>query len=371
MTKTYNIGSIEAIFLVLTITVNHIITNLPKALIEQTGTATLLNIVYLTIIVLGIAFLISKLFKHFPNQDIVDVAEFLGGKFLKNIIGILFIVYFFLSGSIFLRSFCESIKIIYFPRTPVLILIILFLGGVVLCNRHGLHSIVRANLIILPVVLFSIVFIFFANFENFTVQRAFPLLGNGINSTFCSGLSNLFAFGGLIILYFLPPHLQDNKQFKTVAITSMILSTIWLLFSIATLLFIFPFTVTSEEIMPLYLAGRFIEFGRFFQRLDAIFLMTWIISITSYLSIVVALIVNTFKKLTNFKYSYISVYVSATIILIMSLLPKNYNQIHFLENTVYKYMVLIMAFGIGLFTLIFASIKHKSFHKKKGDVLIE
>ena len=358
MTESYKIGSIEAIFLVLTITVNHIITNLPKALIAQTGTATLLNIVFLTIIVLGIVFLISKLLRHFPNQDIVDIAEFLGGKVLKNIIGILFIVYFFIASSTFLRSFCENIKIIYFSRTPVIILTLLFLAGIIICNRHGLHSIVRANLIILPIVLFSIVFIFFANIENFTVQRALPLLGNGINATFCSGISNIFAFSGLIILYFLPPHLQDNKQFKTVAITSMILSSIWLLFSIATLLFIFPFTVTSEEIMPLYLAGRFIEFGRFFQRLDAIFLMTWIVSITSYLSIVVAMIVNTFKKLTNFKYSYIAIYISAIIILILSLLPQNYNQIHFLETTIYKYMVLIMTFGVRTFN--FNICKHKT-----------
>ena len=366
MTRTYKIGSIEAIFLVLTITINHIITNLPKALIAQTGSATLLNIVYLTIIILGIVFLISKLLKNFPNQDIIDISEFLGGKFLKNLIGILFMIYFFIASSTFLRSFCENIKIIYFPRTPILILI-----GVVLCNRLGMHSIVRANLMILPVVLFSIVFIFFANFENFTVQRALPLLGNGINATFCSGISNIFAFSGLAILYFLPPHLQDNKQFKTVAITSMILSAVWLLFSIATLLFIFPFSVTSEEIMPLYLAGRFIEFGRFFQRLDAIFLMTWIISMTSYLSIIMSLFVNTFKKLTNFKYSFIVIYVSAIIMLILSFLPQNYNQIHFLENTVYKYMVLILLFGVGLSILIFANIKYKKLNKRKGDVLIE
>lgn len=371
MTGTHKIGSIEAIFLVLTITVNHIITNLPKALIEQSGTATLLNIVYLTIIILGIVFLISKLLRHFPNQDIIDISEFLGGKVFKNIVGILFIVYFFIASSTFLRSFCENIKIIYFQRTPVAILIVLFLVGIVLCNRLGMHSIVRANLIILPVVLFSIMFIFFANFENFNVQRVFPLLGNGINSTFCSGLSNLFAFCGLAILYFLPPHLQDTKQFKTISITSMILSAIWLLFSIATLLFIFPFTVTSEEIMPLYLAGRFVEFGRFFQRLDAVFLMTWIISITSYLSIVVSMIVNVFKKLTNFKYSYVVIYLSAIIMLILSLLPKNYNQIHFLENTVYKYIVLILVFGIGLSILILANLKHKLKNKKKGDVLIE
>ena len=76
MTQTHKIGSIEAIFLVLTITINHIITNLPKVLISQSGTASLLNLIYLTLIVLGIVFLISKLLKHFPNQDILDISEF-------------------------------------------------------------------------------------------------------------------------------------------------------------------------------------------------------------------------------------------------------------------------------------------------------
>lgn len=51
----------------------------------------------------------------------------------------------------------------------------------------------------------------------------------------------------------------------------MVLSGIWLLFSIATLLFLFPSVAITEEIVPLYLAARFIEFGRFFQRLDTIF----------------------------------------------------------------------------------------------------
>lgn len=371
MSQTTKIGSIEAIFLIVTIMINHIILNLPKTLLDICGSSTLLNIVFVTAIALCIVYLISKLLRHFPSMDILDISEFLGGKLLKNIIGILFMIYFLFAASTFLRSFCESVKIIYFPRTPVIILILLFIIGIIFTNRFGIQSIIRANLIFVPTVLFSIIFIFLANIDNFTIQRMFPLFGNGISTTFFSGISNLFAFGGISLLYFIPPSLKGSKEFKKVAITSIILSGIWLLFSIATLLFMFPSIVTTDEILPLYLASRFIEFGRFFQRLDAVFLLIWIVSITSYLSTLLALVTNIFKKITSFQYPYIIIYGAAIIIFLLSLIPQNYVQVHFLETTVYKYMVLGLVFIISLAILILATLKYRKLHKMKGDALIE
>ncbi len=371
MSQTTKIGTVEAIFLVVTIMINHIILNLPKALLDSCGSATLLNIVFVTAIALCIVYLISRLLKHFPSMDVLDISEFLGGKLLKNIIGILFMIYFLLAASTFLRSFCESVKIIYFPRTPVFLLILLFVIGIILTNRLGMQSIVRANLIFVPAVLFSIIFIFVANMDNFTIQRMFPLFGNGISTTFFSGISNLFAFGGISLLYFIPPNLKDSKEFKKVAITSILLSGIWLLFSIATLLFIFPSIITTDEILPLYLASRFIEFGRFFQRLDAVFLLIWIISIMSYLSTLLALVTNIFRKVSSFKYPYITIYVAAIVIFLVSLIPQNYVQVHFLETTVYKYIVLGLVFVVSLTILILATLKYKKQHKLKGDALIE
>lgn len=371
MSQTTKIGNIEAIFLIVTIMINHIILNLPKSLLNTTGSSSLLNIVFVTLIALCIVYLISKILKYFPSMDILDISEFLGGKILKYIIGILFMIYFLFSTSIFLRSFCESVKIIYFPRTPVILLILLFIIGMILCNRLGIHSIIRANLIFIPVVLFTIIFIFFANLDNFTVQRMFPLFGNGISSTFFSGISNLFAFGGISLLYFIPPSLKDSKEFKKIAITSVLLSGIWLLFSIATLLFIFPSIITTNEILPLYLASRFIEFGRFFQRLDAVFLLVWIISVMSYLSILLTFIVSIFRKVTTFQYPYIIIYGSALIIFLLSLIPQNYAQIYFLETTIYQYFVLIVNFIISLAILLLAALKHHRQNKRKGDALIE
>lgn len=371
MSQTTKIGNMEAIFLIVTIMINHIILNLPKVLLDFSGSSTLLNIVFVTVIALCIVYFISRILKRFPSMDILDISEFLGSKFLKNMIGILFMIYFLFSASTFLRSFCESIKIIYFPRTPLLLLILLFVIGIILCNRLGMQSIIRANLIFIPAILFSIIFIFFANLDNFTAQRIFPLFGNGIVPTFFSGISNLFAFGGISLLYFIPPTLKDSKEFKKVANISILLSGIWLLFSVATLLFIFPSITTTDEILPLYLASRFIEFGRFFQRLDAVFLLIWIISMMSYLSILLSFIVSIFKKVTAFQYSYITIYGSALLILLFSLIPQNYVQVHFLETTVYKYFVLSLVFVISLTVLIFAALKERKQHKKKGDAFIE
>ena len=65
---------------------NHIIMNLPKSLLNVSGSATILNIIFIFIIVLCIVYFICKVMKRFPNQDILDIASFLGGNILKNII---------------------------------------------------------------------------------------------------------------------------------------------------------------------------------------------------------------------------------------------------------------------------------------------
>lgn len=371
MSSSTKIGSIEAIFLILTIMINHIILNLPKNILNTTGSSSLINLVFITLIVFVIIFLICKLLKRFPGFDILDISNFLGGKLLKYIIGTLFILYFLLTASIFLRSFCESLKLVYFQRTPILFLILLFVITITITNKLGSNSIIRANALILPIALFSIIFIFIANIDNFTVQKMFPIFGNGLSSTFFSGISNLFAFNGIVFLYFIPPSLNNPNQFRKIAFTSMILSAIWLFFSVATLLFMFPAIVTTSEILPLYFASRFIEFGRFFQRLDAVFLLIWITSMVSYLSIVMSFSINIFKKLTNFKYLYIIVYGFSLLLFLLSLLPRNSAQLYFLEYHFYQYLVLILVYGVGLSILILANLKHKRQIVKKGESQIE
>ncbi len=360
------IGNIEAIAVVLTVMINHIILNLPKSIISTTSSGSIINVIFVTLIAFIIVYLISQLLKNFPSLDILDISKFLGGKVLKFIIGALFLCYLIFTISIVLRSFSETLKIIFFPRTPVQIIMLLFLLAIVFVNKLGFQAIARSNLFFMPIILFSILFIFVANFGNYTVQRVFPLLGNGAVSTFLSGISNLFAFGGIAYLYFLPPHLKEQKDYTKIAFSAIGVSGIFLLMSVTTLLLLFPLLTSSEEILPLYLAARFIEFGRFFQRLDAVFVFTWIISMACYLSLALYFATNIFKKITNIQYSKWVIGLIASICFGIALIPQDLKQISFLENNVYKFIILILVIGVGLGILIFANIKNLILQKKKG-----
>lgn len=365
------IGSIEAIALIITVMINHIILNLPKSIIKSTSSGAIINVIFISVVALGIVYLICQLLKNFPSFDIFDIAKFLGGKWLKTLIGILFLCYILFTASIVLRNFSETLKIIFFPRTPVMIIMLLILLSVVIVNKLSFTPIVRANLFFTPAVLFSIFFIFVANIENFTVQRALPILGNGVVTTFLSGLSNLFAFGGISYLYFIPPYLKETKDLSKVAFSSVITSGVFLLMSVSTLLLMFPLVTSSEEVTPLYFASRFIEFGRFFQRLDAIFVFIWIISMTSYLSISLYFATSIFQKITNIQSLKWTIGIFASLTFGIALLPKNLQQLSFLENTVYKYIILILVIGISLSVLILANIKYLISQKKKGLAILD
>ena len=365
------IGTIEAIALVLTVGINHIILNLPQDIINSTSSASILNVIFVSMIALGIVFLIAKLFEKFPGMDIFDIGKYLGGKWLQFLLQIAFFAYFIFTISILLRSFSEGLKIIFFPRTPVPIIMFLFLMAMIILNKLGKISIIRANLFFMPLVLFSILFIFIANVENFTVQRALPLLGNGVSSTFFSGLSNLFAFGGISYLYLIPPHLKDQKNYTKIALISIGISSFFLLISVATLLFTFPFVTTSEEIFPLYLAARFIEFGRFFQRLDAIFVLTWILSMIGYLSIAFSFASDIFQKMAKLQSPKWIFSLLALLVFGIALLPQNMEQVSFLEENVYSSIILVLVFEVCLSILVLSNIKHYWINRKKGAMTVE
>jgi hypothetical protein len=138
----------------------------------------------------------------------------------------------------------------------------------------------------------------------------------------------------------------------------MFFSGIYLLLSIAIILFMFNAFIDTGELMPLYSAVRYIEFGSFVQRLDSVFLFIWILSFISYLSIVFSFCTNIFQKITN-KNSNIYLYVIAILTLIVALLPKNYAVFIYLLTDIYKYSFLILGITFPVTILLIANFKKK------------
>ncbi len=317
--------------------------------------------------------LICSLLKTFPGQDILDISNFLFGKYFKILVGFLFICYLLLTCSYLLRDFCEGLKIIYFTRTHIYYILAIFILTIWIVARLGEKAVINSNMLILPIALFSIIFILLANMKNLVPQKIFPILGYGVNKTFITGVENLYSFGNIGILYFLPSYLKDVKKLKKISIISIVTSCFYLIITLTGLLVMFPFTLSNHEIMPLYLASRYIEFGNFFQRVDSVFLLIWIWTMILHLSILLMLSAKVVQKISIIRNRNLIISMFCLIILGISIIPKNLVQINFFETNIYKYMVLYFILGAGIFILIFANLKCrlKNKSKNKEETLLE
>lgn len=361
------LGNSEAIALIVTIIINHTILTATKAILSSTHSAAIINVFYITFVAIIISCLILKLLKKFPGWDILDISNFIGGKVFKFIIGMGFIIYFTFFTAILLRNFCSTLQIIYYPLTKIIFIILLFIIASILACNFKNNAVTKTTLIIYPLVFLSVIFLFIANFKYFYFARVFPILGNGFNATFIQGISNLFAFQGLCYIYFLPSNLQNPDKIKRITFLSILFSGIYLLLCIIIILFMFNAFIDTGELMPLYSAVRYIEFGTFIQRLDSVFLFIWILSFVSYLSIVLGFCSNIFKKITNIKNDSFVLLPISIFIFAVSLIPKNYAMSEFLVTTAYKYAFFIFAIGICLAILIIANLKNKKIVKNRGE----
>lgn len=360
-------GYIEAILFILVVITNKIILNLPKSIIIKSGSSSWINVIYITILGILLTLLIIKLFKKFEGYDIFDISNYLGGKPLKIFCGIGYLIIFIVVASLILRDFSETLKIIYYSNSPLIFLMLFFAIAMTIGNKFGLKSIVKTNLFIMPLVILGILIIFFSSFKNFVPQRLLPIFGNGVNETFISGFSNIFAYSGITYLFLIMPYLKDTKQFKKISLISIVISGIYLLLSVLCLLLVFPYISVTNESNSIYLLTRSLEFGSFFQRTDALFILLFIMSCLSYLTITLFLILNIFKKITNIQDSKAMSYCFSILIFGLALLPKDLYQVREINNTFFKYFILFFIFTFSTLILWLANIKKRK--ESKNDLL--
>lgn len=275
----------------------------------------------------------------------------------------MFIIYFILISATQLRGFGEILKIVYFPKVAICFLSAIFLVVAIVANKFGTNTIIKTNLIIVPLVMFNLLVAFFCVSTRFVPERIFPILGYGVNETFFSGISNIFALNGISYIYFLLPMLNKKENFKFISFIGIAISSLFVFLSVTCLLFSFADALSINDVSPIYLLIRGTDFGRFIQRPDAIFFLGWILSLMSYISISIMFITKIMQKIGNLNASFPLSYATAGLIFIVALLPKGEVEIRFIQNTLYKYSTISLVFVVSFLILIFANIKYKKKHK--------
>ena len=116
--------------------------------------------------------------------------------------------------------------------------------------------------------------------------------------------------------------------------------------------------------MPLYSAATYIEFGSFFQRLESVFLLIWMLVFACYLSIISKFTIHIIRKITNIKDFKPIIYPICLCMLGVALFPKNYALAKFYETSIYPYFMIGIVCIASILILLLAYVSKP---KKLGE----
>lgn len=357
----------EAISIIAIITIAQIILDFPEYLVDLTGTGTVVNIVFLSIIVLIFCIIISKIFKNFANQDIIDISEFVGGNFLKFIVASIFLIFLFIVAISAILNFLFLIKNVYFQNTNTLLILSIFAISIFVSVNKGFYTVKKIATIFFGILVLSIISLFFGDNGNFNSNNLVPIFGFNYKTTFQTGLSNIFIFNFILMYFFLMPTLYKKNDYKKIVFSSLGINILLLLISIISILFYYPTSITRSlsninTMNTMLLVTRRIQISSFLSQTDSIFVFIWSFAILNYISFLINAIIYIFDKL--FKYEKKSKISSSIISIALGgvILVNKIVQVEFLENTILKNFSIILTFGISFIILILGYLKNK----KKG-----
>src|SRR5690554_6341684 len=179
MKQKIKIGNFEAFCLLINLFCSKLILDFPRNVAEEAGTAAWIMVLLVSAAVFVIFIIIARIYKNFPQKDILDVAESGIGEAGKIIAGMLFMLQFLYLIPIVLREFAEDIKVVSLTTTPISIIIALFCIGMLTGAFLGIETLVRINAMAVPVLAAAFIFILLLSIPRFDLSKIAPWLGPG------------------------------------------------------------------------------------------------------------------------------------------------------------------------------------------------
>lgn len=283
MIKEGKFGPQEAIWLITATISAKVFYTSPAILSGIVGTAGwYMTLISASAAAIGFTFT-YLLLKRFPGKGLIEIFEITLGRLFGFIFSALTAMLMIYVAAIRAKEFSDVLKVYILPLTPVTLIMVLFVGTVAILNILGLETIARFSKLISFAMAAGFLIVIALGQQNYNLHYLFPILGYGIGRTAFNGIVRSSVYGEVIILAIVAPSLQGTEHIKKSGYISLAVSAFYISLAIIAFVLTFPYNVAMEITSPIYEIATLIDYGRFLQRVDPIFL--FIMSVGSIISV--------------------------------------------------------------------------------------
>lgn len=306
--------------------------SLPKDLTEVTKFGDgWVSIVIGGVLVIILTWLAANLASKFPQKTFLHYTTSLATKPIAIVLTVIYSIYSMLGGAYQVRKIADVSKEFIFEHTPSAIISFAFFLVVIYAVSGSTVSLLRLNMMFLPIILFISIIIFLFNIPLYSVDNMLPMFQTSIDGYYKGFKKSTISFDGFGIVLFYVAFVKKPKKVAVKAAFGVVIPVVLYLLLFMSTISVFGHQVTNNLLYPGIELAKTVEMpGGFFERFESIFFVIWIMALfnTTAMALDISVIAlrSIFKKIHRMH----MILIVAPILYLMSMIPQNLMQVNML-----------------------------------------
>lgn len=268
------IGNIEMICLIVNAIVCKAFFTSIAAVIQKVGTAGWYMTLISVAVSLGVFGLMYIMLRAYEGKNILEIYDEIVGKKAGRLLTIFYCMILFLTASITLREFTDATNVYLLHVSPPGYVVGMFIIAMTVVCFFGIEGLARTAKFFSYILLINFLIVMVFAFRHYQIYRLYPLMGYGLGNTVKNGIIRSSAYGEIILLGVFAKALNDTKDAGKIGFKCLILAGLIIVQILFSVIASFPYFTAVELSDPLYIMVSLIQLGRFFQRVEVIFIFT-------------------------------------------------------------------------------------------------
>lgn len=219
-------------------------------------------------------FIVYQLHKHYPEKSIIQYSGDIIGRIPGKTFGLIFLFFLLHSSGIITREYADFIIAAFLPRTPMIVV----MGGMILVCAFtvlsGLEVLGRAAQVFVPIFM-APPLLFILLIPDLKLENIVPIMEHGMMPSLQGAVIPQGWFSEVSLISMFLPFLTDREKGRKWGIISVIVIMLHLLITNIVCLLLYGESVISYA-FPVLFAFRYISVAGFFEHLEAVVVIIWV-----------------------------------------------------------------------------------------------
>ncbi|MBY0147915.1 endospore germination permease [Neobacillus niacini] len=233
--------------------------------------------------VMGIAltFLAVKLSILHPNQSLVQYSQKLLGKWLGRLIVLPYLLAWYVLPAILLRSFADFLHLILLNRTPLWLIVLLFLGvSTYLTYSSGMTGIGRYCELVGPIIVLTLIVSFLLILRNIEYHHILPFyFDSGEVNILKGSFAPAFWFAGPFVLLVIISFIQNPRRVLAKSMLGVGITVFMVASATLMVLLVFGPNIAANLRFSYFMSVRTIDILNFIQNVDVFIMFIWVFGV--------------------------------------------------------------------------------------------